>query len=80
MGIFIFGGVKMEKRKRCTMCGKKFELHDEFANLCFEKQIGYGSVHDGEILKLNLCCECFGYLTDVFNRICKMSIPRKTEQ
>ena len=70
----------MKKRKRCNMCGKKFELHDKFADLRFEKHIGYGSIHDGEILKLNLCCECFGYLTDVFNRICKMSIPRKTEQ
>lgn len=64
----------MKKQKRCTMCGKKFELHDEFADLCFEKQIGYGSIHDGEILKLSLCCECFDYSTDVFNRICKKNI------
>ena len=80
MGIFIFGRIKMEKRKRCTMCGKKFALHDKFANLCFEKQIGFGSIHHDERFKLNLCCECFGSLTDVFNRICKISIPRKTEQ
>lgn len=64
----------MEKRKRCTMCGRKFELHDKFADLCFEKQIGYGSIHDGETLKLNLCCECFDVLTNVLNIVSKKEI------
>ena len=64
----------MKKRKRCTMCGRKFELHDKFANFCFEKQIGYGSVHDGEILKLNLCCKCFDRSVDILNLICKENI------
>ena len=56
------------------MCGRKFELHDKFANFNFEKQIGYGSVHDGKTLKINLCCECFDHLADVLNLICKENI------
>lgn len=64
----------MKKTKRCTMCGKRFDLHDKFADLCFEKQIGYGSIHDDERFKLNLCCECFDRLTDVLNLICKDDI------
>ncbi|MBQ1186613.1 MAG: hypothetical protein IIX54_02870 [Clostridia bacterium] len=62
------------KRKRCTICGKKFELHDMFAALCFEKQIGYGSVHDGETFNLNLCCDCFDKFADILNLICKKNI------
>lgn len=61
----------MKRKQKCTMCGKNFELHDISADLRFEKQIGYGSVHDGERLKLNLCCECFDRLANVLNVICK---------
>ena len=64
----------MKKRKRCTMCGRKFELHDKFANFNFEKQIGYCSVHDGKTLKINLCCECFDRLAEILNLICKENI------
>ena len=64
----------MKKRKRCAMCGRKFELHDKFANFNFEKQIGYGSVHDGKTLKINLCCECFDRLAEILNLICKENI------
>ena len=56
------------------MCGKKFELHDKFANFNFEKQIGYGSFHDGKTLKINLCCECFDRLAEILNLICKENI------
>lgn len=60
----------MKRKQKCTMCGKKFEIHDEYANLYFEKQIGYGSIHDGETLELNLYCGCFDRLIDVLNLIC----------
>ena len=45
-----------------------------FAALCFEKQIGYGSVHDGETFNLNLCCDCFDKFADILNLICKKNI------
>ena len=73
-GYFNFGGIKMKKKEKCTMCGKKFELHDKFSNLHFEKQVGYGSIHDGQTLKFNLCCKCFDRLTDVLNIICNGNI------
>ena len=62
------------KIKRCTMCGKKFEQHDMFADLCFEKQIGYGSIHDGETFKINLCCECFDSAAYILRKICKFNV------
>ena len=62
------------KKQRCTMCGKKFELYDEYADLCFEKQIGYGSVHDGESYKINFCCSCFDRLAEVLDSVCKENI------
>ena len=64
----------MKKKQKCTMCGNKFELHDTFADFHFEKRIGYGSIHDGKILKLNLCCKCFDRLADILNLICKENI------
>lgn len=62
------------KRKRCTMCDRRFQLYDKYANLHFEKIIGYGSVHDGETFKINLCCECFDKFADILNLICKKNI------
>ena len=62
------------KKQRCTMCGKKFESHDTFADLHFKKQIGYGSIHDGERFKIDLCCECFDKFADILNLICKKNI------
>ena len=56
------------------MCGKKFELHDTFAALHFKKQIGYGSIHDGERFKIDLCCECFDRSVDILNLNCKENI------
>lgn len=29
------------KRKRCTMCDRRFQLYDQYANLHFEKIIFY---------------------------------------
>ena len=64
----------MKKLKRCTVCGKRFMLHDKYANLCFEKKIGYGSVHDGETFRINLCCDCFDALGDALNVICREKV------
>ena len=62
------------KKQSCTMCGRRLLLHDKYADLHFEKQIGYGSVHDGEIFKIDFCCECFDKFTDILNLICKKNI------
>lgn len=56
------------------MCGRQFQLNDKYADLHFEKQIGYGSIHDGETFKIYLCCECFDKFADILNLICKKNI------
>ena len=33
------------------------------------RHIGYGSVHDGDIVNLHLCCDCFDKIVDE----CKVS-------
>lgn len=45
--------------KRCTMCGKEFDIWDEQENFCFQHRVGYGSAHDGDVISLKLCCSCF---------------------
>ena len=62
------------KKQSCTMCGRRFQLNDKYADLHFEKQIGYGSIHDGETFKIDLCCECFDKFADILNLICKKNI------
>lgn len=62
------------KRKKCTMCGKKFDIQDKYADLHFKKKIGYGSVHDGEVLELNLCCKCFDDVVKHLEIECEFSM------
>lgn len=57
--------------KKCNMCGKEFDIWDEQENLCFEHKIGYGSVHDGEQVNLNLCCDCFDKVIDMVTQMCQ---------
>lgn len=49
--------------KTCNMCGKSFDLWDDQEDFSIHKRvIGYGSKHDGEALRLNLCCGCMDEL------------------
>lgn len=56
--------------KQCSMCGKEFDIFDKQLGFTFDKYIGYGSIHDMDRVKLNLCCECFDKLIDILNPIC----------
>ena len=47
------------QKKKCSMCGKVFDMWDEQENFCFDRHIGYGSEFDLMHIKFNLCCECF---------------------
>ncbi len=59
--------------KKCTMCGKEFDLWDEQENFCFDHHIGYGSKYDGDKVRLNLCCDCFDKVIDTIIPMCKES-------
>jgi hypothetical protein len=61
------------------MCGKEFDMWDEQENFRFEHRVGYGSVHDGEYIKINLCCDCFDKVIDMVAPLCKTN-PVKENQ
>lgn len=56
--------------KRCSMCGKMFDLWDDQEDFCFVRHIGYGSKYDTKGLYLNLCCGCFDKIADWFLPLC----------
>ena len=58
---------EVSRMKRCTMCGKKFDVWDEQENFCFQHRVGYGSAHDGDVICLKLCCNCFDRVIDIIS-------------
>ena len=59
-----------QKSVCCTMCGKQFDEWDTQENNCFKKKIGYGSIHDGETISINLCCDCFDKVINILETMC----------
>lgn len=51
-------------KMQCNMCGKSFDTFDEQGGVSICKTLGYGTKYDGEILRLDLCCECLDNLID----------------
>lgn len=66
--------------KKCTMCGKEFDMWDEQENFCFEHNVGYGSKYDMEKVNVNLCCDCFDKVMDMIIPMCKESPIIHTEE
>lgn len=60
--------------KNCTICGKDFDLFDTQLDFSFQKQVGYGSVHDGEYIRLNLCCDCFDRVITMIEPLSKKKL------
>lgn len=48
----------------CNLCGKEFDEFDQQASFHISQRLGYGSVHDGDTLELDICCECMDKLID----------------
>ena len=60
----------------CTMCGKTFDcfdLENAFLNHSnrFDIYAGYGSKHDNEHIKLDLCLDCLDKVVDMIRQMCK---------
>ena len=54
----------------CNKCGKEFDKTDMTGGIMsFRHYIGYGSVHDGSCIVLDLCADCLDNLIDS----CKIS-------
>lgn len=43
----------------CNMCGRELDFFDRQQEFVIHKHIGYGSIYDGDVVDIHLCCECF---------------------
>jgi len=57
------------KEYYCNKCGREMDEFDIQEELSIQSRLGYGSRHDGDMLQLDLCCECMDELIDS----CKIS-------
>ena len=48
--------------KICNVCGKKLGFFDIQENFTIERELGYGTTHDGDTLELHICCDCMDKL------------------
>ncbi len=53
---------KSNQNPVCNLCGKELDLFDRQQQFTIHKRVQYGSRHDGENVRLNLCCDCFDLL------------------
>lgn len=54
----------MKTNNRCSICGKKLNTLDKELGFKYNGKVGYGSVHDGEHIQLNICCDCFDKIVE----------------
>lgn len=73
----IWGNAKM---KRCTMCEKKLDTVDLHGDFSFYHRVGYGSKHDGDIVYLKLCRDCFDKVVDILSMMSKEKIVFSPEE
>ena len=66
--------MNMAKAKTlCNVCGKEFDMRDDYAEFGIHKQAVYGSKYDGDNIDLDICCDCFDKLMDKFIPMCKIN-------
>lgn len=53
-----------KEQKHCTMCGKQFDEWDYRENFGMDYRCGFGSKHDEEHIKMDICCSCFDKIMD----------------
>ncbi len=58
-------------KMHCCACGKTFDVFDYQESFVFDKHIGFGSKHDGEHIRFQLCCDCFDNIFDTIAPIIK---------
>jgi hypothetical protein len=57
----------------CNVCGGEMDFFDVQQGFSIHTVVGYGSKHDGEIVDLHLCNNCFDHLVDS----CRISPTRE---
>lgn len=54
----------MQQGTICNMCGHELDEFDHGQSFTIRGPIGYGSIHDGDSVDLNLCSGCFDQLVE----------------
>lgn len=50
--------------EHCNFCGTKLTTWDLQEDYTIHTTCGYGSSHDGDTVRLQLCCDCFDKIVD----------------
>ena len=58
--------------RKCNLCGKEFDTYDEAQDFSICHNVGYGSAHDCERIRIDLCCECLDKFIDGMAAACKI--------
>lgn len=53
----------MHSVAKCNFCGEEMDDFDILSDFTISKNVGYGSIHDGEYIDLKLCCACLDRIT-----------------
>ena len=48
----------------CNYCGKEFDFTDSILGFHAEQRLGFGSIYDGDLFYIDLCCGCLDRLID----------------
>ena len=54
----------MARTITCNVCGKEFNFWDEQHLFKVYRRMGYGTKYDGDMLELDMCCDCMDTLID----------------
>lgn len=66
---------------RCNVCGKTVEqVFENQMPISIHDRVGYGSKHDGSMLDLDICCDCFDKLIEDFIEKCVINPLHEMEQ
>lgn len=70
--------VPVLKEVRCNKCGKDIALKPHIEHGCMkgchvEMRHGYGSKHDGDVVRFDLCDECTDEITESFKLKCEVT-------
>ena len=62
---YIKGGSDVRKTV-CNFCGKEFDEWDNQEGFGFTHRVGFGSKFDGQVIEVDLCCDCFDKMMEEY--------------
>ena len=52
----------VQSNVRCSVCGKTLDIFDIAGDYVIDKDMGYGSIFDGEHVHIRMCSNCMDRL------------------